>query len=165
MARPRKRRRRRAPEDAREALVAALDSLGLSDQVRRIKIAAVWAEAVGHRVAKRSEPHAFNRGVLTVRVQTAAWQNELSYLKADLIAALNKALGTPWVKDIKLIAGAVRPRPNALRTLPPVTPAEQARAREVAEVITDPEVRLQFASLMEKQARARRTEPKGPRHR
>ncbi len=49
---------------------------------------ALWEAAVGSRIARRTQPLRLERGVLSVRVATAAWANELSLLSADILALL-----------------------------------------------------------------------------
>lgn len=48
----------------------------------------LWEAAVGSRIAHRAQPVRLERGVLSVRVATAAWANELSLLSADILAQL-----------------------------------------------------------------------------
>ena len=49
-----------------------------------------WEEAVGSRVARRTQPLRLERGVLYVRVANAAWSNELSLLADDILAQLTR---------------------------------------------------------------------------
>lgn len=49
-----------------------------------------WEEAVGSRVARRTQPLRLDRGVLFVRVANSAWANELSLLADDILAQLAK---------------------------------------------------------------------------
>ncbi len=48
-----------------------------------------WEEAVGSRVARRTQPLRLERGVLYVRVANSAWANELSLLADDILAQLS----------------------------------------------------------------------------
>ena len=85
-----RKRRRGEPETAADAMVAAFSQAGLSDQARRLRIWSAWAACVGARIAQHTEPHTFSRGVLTVRTFSSAWQNELTFLKAEMITRLNE---------------------------------------------------------------------------
>lgn len=49
-----------------------------------------WEHAVGARIAARTEPYRLERGVLSVRVATAAWANELAMLSTPIIEHLRK---------------------------------------------------------------------------
>lgn len=153
----RRRRRRTTPEGSREALLATFKKMGLSDQVRKLQIFALWGSVVGPRIAKRTEPFTFSRGVLTLKVQSAAWQNELTYLEEDLLKKINTAVGERWVTSIRIVAGA--PRKRVDRKPPPLPPLSEPDRRVVestAAEISDPDVRACFRSLMEKEARAKR---------
>lgn len=68
-----------------------------------------WAEAVGPAVAENSRPAAVKGKVLTVNVTGSAWMQHLQFLKADLIARLNRALGEERVADIRFRVGPVGP--------------------------------------------------------
>ncbi len=52
---------------------------------------AEWTAIVGSRIASRTRVGKLNRGVLTVKVASSAWSNELSFLKTQLLAKLNRA--------------------------------------------------------------------------
>lgn len=64
-----------------------------------------WAEAVGPAVAENARPAAVKGRVLTVNVASSAWMQQLQFLKADLIAKLNRALGEERVADIRFRVG------------------------------------------------------------
>jgi predicted nucleic acid-binding Zn ribbon protein len=51
----------------------------------------LWEEAVGTRIANRAQPLRLERGILSVRVATSAWANELSLLADDILAQLTAA--------------------------------------------------------------------------
>lgn len=144
-------KRRRGPDLAGDALIGALSGLGLTDQARRLLILSVWAKAVGPDIAARTDPESFSRGVLVVRAQSAAWQNELTFLKAEITAKLNQVLGASLIKDIKIIAGAGRSRwrsgrPAWLTASP--TSDDLAQAEQASAPIADPELRGEFERLM-----------------
>jgi hypothetical protein len=154
--RPRKRRRRRELQPALDALLGALGKAGLTDQSRRLQIMAAWSTAVGARIAARTEPHVFSRGVLTIKVQTTAWQNELTFLKRDLVNRLNQVLGAHVVKELKMVGGTVHKRRSPERVeLPPLPSAQARRVADTAASIEDDEVRARFVALMEKELRRR----------
>ncbi|MEO0813182.1 MAG: DUF721 domain-containing protein, partial [Myxococcota bacterium] len=120
----------------------ALDRSGLTDQARRVRIAKVWREAVGAKLAERTAPESFNRGVLLVRAASAAWQNELTYLREELIGRINATLGTELVKDIKVLSGRFqRPKVPESRRKRPLTDREREAVDDAAQAIQDPELR------------------------
>ncbi len=146
-------------------VLGLLHKLGLTDQVRKLRISAAWAQAVGPEIAARTEPQSFRRGVLVVRSASAAWQNELTFLKAEIIAKVNEALGgKKAVTDLRVIAGQI----SRHRAPPPPPPWVTARptaedlevAADAAQAIDDPELRKQFerALLLDRRRRRLRTE-------
>lgn len=50
-----------------------------------------WRRIVGPRIAARTRVGKLFKGVLTVHVASSAWSNELSLLKSDLLARLQRA--------------------------------------------------------------------------
>jgi predicted nucleic acid-binding Zn ribbon protein len=64
-----------------------------------------WDMAVGETIAQNARPAAFKGSLLIVHVNSSAWIHQLQFLKNDLIAALNAALGQPLLTDIKFKIG------------------------------------------------------------
>ena len=116
------------------------------------KIWLIWETVVGAQIAAQAKPAGFRYGVLTVAVASAPWMQQLSYLKKEIVAKLNRRLGTELVKDIYLRAGrreAPAPEPIAARRKArPLSRDEKERIAERSAAITDPELRRAFASLM-----------------
>jgi len=50
-----------------------------------------WRSIVGPRIASRTRVGRLYRGVLTVKVASSAWSNELSLLKSELLGKLGRA--------------------------------------------------------------------------
>ncbi|MBI4704474.1 MAG: DUF721 domain-containing protein [Deltaproteobacteria bacterium] len=103
-----------------------------------------WEAAVGARVAARSLPLRLARGVLQVRVATAAWASELSLL-SDAIVARLRAAGIA-VDALRFSVGevpapAAPPRP--LRAGPAAAPEVPLppELRQRIERVGDPELR------------------------
>ena len=85
-----KRRGRRPNLKTPETIENVLDRAG-EDRFARKKLPIPmrdWRLAVGPRIADRALPMTLDRGVLTVRVATSVWANELSMLAPELIARL-----------------------------------------------------------------------------
>lgn len=141
------------------ALEEAFKSLGLTDVARRLKITQAWQRAVGPKISERTEPEAFRRGTLIVRTPSAAWQNELVFLRQEIIRKVNEALGSETVKELKIVTGRVQG--SVQKPLPPwvkATPHRDdiAKADATASVIADEGVRGVVSSLIEKALRYER---------
>ena len=146
-------RKKSLTKPAAHAVLGVLKKLGLTDQARKMRISAAWAQAVGPDIAARTEPQSFNRGVLVVKSASAAWQNELTFLKADIIARINEALeGRANVKELKVISGTITPRdyeeppPTWLNEAP--TEDDLDAARDTSLPIDDPEIKKSFERIL-----------------
>ncbi len=102
-----KRRKEVAP--AAEAIAAALAHNGLAAPLREHQLITDWRDMVGERVAARTWPDGLKARVLWVRVASSAWLHELTVLKAQLIAGIDRVMGEPrLVDDIRFHLGARR---------------------------------------------------------
>jgi len=63
----------------------------------------IWEETVGPTIANNTKPEAVSHGVLTIKVKTPAWRQELQFQKADIIKKLNHRLGKNTIKEIRFI--------------------------------------------------------------
>ncbi len=150
----RKKQSRHMPLEKNDfAMYRALKKVGLSDQAQRLHIFQCWRDAVGPKVAARTTPDMFRGGVLFVKVATPTWQQELSYLKKDIIDKLNQSLGKRMVHELKVICGrrpADQEKSQDTRRLPRPVPDDYAAAAAISTAIVCPEVRTAFEDLMAK---------------
>ena len=165
-----KKRGKREAVGIADALLSALREAGLKDQALKLEIASSYIDAVGQMIAKRSEPLSFSRGVLVIKSSSPAWQNELTFLKGDIIRQINAAIGTDAVKEIKVVAGnrgAYAPPPPApedprgdwVQEAP--TESDVREVEAVASDIEDPYIRQRFEAVMKLAKRADRHRPGG----
>ncbi|MEG3638693.1 DUF721 domain-containing protein [Magnetococcus sp. PR-3] len=101
-----------------------------------------WHRAISPHIAQHTEPVRLNKGVLTVRVDSASWAQELSFLKTELLQHLNQALPEPIVADMKFVQGPLkrrqqRPTKPPKTPLPPPRPDEQEKIRAIVADVTD----------------------------
>ncbi len=120
-----------------------------------------WEEAVGSRVARRTQPLRLERGVLYVQVANAAWSNELSLLTDDILAQLTER-GLA-VESLRFSVGTIS-RAQATRQSGPPKQAPPPDAElpselknQVAE-IEDPELKDAIAGAAAKLLAMRRDE-------
>lgn len=139
----------RVPEASGDVVGRTLQMMGLGNQTWRLDIFRRWPEAVGPKIAARTQPQSYSRGVLLVRAASATWQNELMFLRKTILARLNALLDEPRVLELKVISGHLPPAaPKAAKVLArPAEPTQQA-ARICAQAIPDAAVREAFASFM-----------------
>lgn len=83
--------RRPAPRPAAGALRAALDRA--APKTRLAAAQAVWADAVGERVAAAAEPVSESGGTLVLACSDPVWAQELDLMQEQLLARLRERLG------------------------------------------------------------------------
>ncbi|MEO5364793.1 MAG: DUF721 domain-containing protein [Magnetococcus sp. WYHC-3] len=119
-----------------------------------LRLAALWRELAGPVLAACSEPVGVNRDLLTVRVISPVWATQLSFLRPQLLARLQREDGLRHLRDVRFVTGELRYRP-ATPPPPPAPdpdpePEELRQAQEWTRVLQDPELRatLQRMALM-----------------
>jgi predicted nucleic acid-binding Zn ribbon protein len=68
----------------------------------------LWDDAVGETFAKNARPAAFKGKLLIVHVISSTWLHQLQFLKNDLVAKINTALGKPLIQEIKFKIGPLK---------------------------------------------------------
>jgi predicted nucleic acid-binding Zn ribbon protein len=84
-----------------QAIQELTRSFGIDKKLQQYEAVTRWAIIVGPQIAKETEPQKIEKGLLLVRVRKGVWRNELTMRKSEIIAKLNKAIGSEAVKDIK----------------------------------------------------------------
>ena len=72
-----------------------------------IQVWQVWDGIVGDVIAKNTKPAAFKGRILLVYVTSSTWVHQLQFLKDEMIAKLNEALGKSLIDDLKFKIGPV----------------------------------------------------------
>lgn len=62
----------------------------------------LWPEIVGPGVNRYTTRSFVDKGVLHVYISSAALKNELSFMRPQIIEAINTAVGTPVITEISL---------------------------------------------------------------
>ena len=70
-----------------------------------IKVWHVWNGVVGDPIAQNAKPAAFKGRILLVHVTSSTWIHQLQFLKEEMIAKLNEALGKALIDDLKFKIG------------------------------------------------------------
>ena len=84
-----------------DALDELVETLGIRKKLREQDVFTRWDEAVGERIAQVATPTRMLEGTLFVSVKSAAWRNELSMRKQEIVDRLNEILTDQIVRDIK----------------------------------------------------------------
>jgi predicted nucleic acid-binding Zn ribbon protein len=81
------------PELLRDALKRQIDRLGIARKLAGGRVLASFDEWVGPQIAARAKPESLMEGTLTLVVPDAAWRQELTMQKVQLIERINAAAG------------------------------------------------------------------------
>lgn len=92
------------PELLKFALSRQIRRLGCKGKLDGGRALASWAEVVGPQIARHARAESLSGGTLTVVVPDAAWRQELTFQKQDLIKRLNAALECDVVRELFLVA-------------------------------------------------------------
>ncbi len=67
----------------------------------------LWDGLVGEAIAKNAQPAAFKGKLLLVHVTSSTWMHQLQFMKEEIKAKVNNALGKNLIKEIKFKIGSV----------------------------------------------------------
>ncbi|MDY6903617.1 MAG: DUF721 domain-containing protein [Thermodesulfobacteriota bacterium] len=65
----------------------------------------IWEDVVGETVARNAQPVSLNGNTLIVHVTSSAWNQQLQFLKSDIIRQINQTSDTPLCTDLKCRIG------------------------------------------------------------
>ena len=65
-------------------------------------LAPLWPQVAGKPMARHSLPVAFEDGLLTLESDCTAWSAELRRMSNDILAQINRYLGVPAVRKLKV---------------------------------------------------------------
>ena len=83
-----------------DALERLLKSLKMQGKLEEHQAVARWPEVVGDRIAQHARAVFFDNGKLIVEVDSAAWRQELFYMKQEILDRLDRSFGKALVQDI-----------------------------------------------------------------
>lgn len=109
------------------ALDGVLSSLESGVRIRENQALYLWAHVTGPQVAAASEAVSVYEGVLIVRTRSSVWSQQLSFMKATILAELNKRIGKPVLRDIVFRAEGL-PEPAPTETAPEMPTEEELAA-------------------------------------
>ena len=66
-----------------------------------------WKNIAGDGAARHSKPETLRKGVLTVRVDSSVWMQELTMKKRNLLKGLKRAFGKDKIAEIHFKIGEI----------------------------------------------------------
>ena len=66
-------------------------------------LAPLWPQVAGKPMARHSRPVAFEDGLLTLESDCTAWSAEMRRMSDDILTRINRYLGVPAVRKLKVL--------------------------------------------------------------
>ena len=136
--------------------------LGFESSLRLTRLRARWDELIGPPVSFHSWPVFFERGTLTLAVESPAWLQQLSFYSEEI----KSKLSVFEIRDIKMRVGSIpeRDRLKHEETAPhPIPDKARGFIKDETSGISDPELKEQIAKTMEAWAGRRLARSRGPK--
>ena len=95
--------RRQKTQSLGEALVDYMRETGLEQPLLVQKVPSLWRSVMGDMVAVLTRKIEVKDGVLFVYLNSAALKAQLFECRYELVAKMNEALGSPLIKDVRLL--------------------------------------------------------------
>ena len=84
-------------------ILDSINKLGYAERLLKQNAVLRWPEIVGDIIAAESEAQRIDDDTLIVKVNKPAWRQQLSFIKADLLAKINSQIGDGYIRDIRFI--------------------------------------------------------------
>ena len=91
------------PEKIGGLILDALSRMGLADRIHKQSAVLSWSEIVGEDISKETKALKIDNNTLVVKVYKAAWRQQLTFLKEELLKKVETQLGKGVVEDIRFI--------------------------------------------------------------
>ena len=90
-------------QELKNAITALLKNNNLEKGVNQNNALLIWASTVGKKIAQNTSPDKVEHGVLTIKVKSPTWRQELIFEKQKILKKLNKKLGKNTIREIRFI--------------------------------------------------------------
>ena len=88
------------PESVGSIFEAFIQKAGYAVPLKEWEVVSNWEQVAGEQIARRARCERVEDGVLYVKVESAPWRQELSYMKDMLKESALKNTGCRTIKDI-----------------------------------------------------------------
>jgi hypothetical protein len=149
------------PERTSELVEPLFKWLKLDEPARAFRALRAFSRAAGPRIRAIARAERLRSGTLYVRVQTAAWSQELTVLKSALVEKLKRTPGGEAIEDVRFHVGPLDELPNweeieapkssvARADAKPARDVQLEELRKTIEQVSDPELRAELSLLCAK---------------
>ncbi len=94
---------KREPELIRNLILDSIEKMGLGERIQKQSAVVRWNQIVGDKIALETKALRVDGNVLIVKAYKAAWRQQLTFLKDELLSRLESDLGRDCIKDIRFI--------------------------------------------------------------
>ena len=91
------------PEKIGSLIQDSIAKMGYADRLRKQSAVLRWSEIAGSIIAAESEAVRVDGDTLVVKVHRAAWRQQLVFLKAEILAQIERKIGKGYIRDIRFI--------------------------------------------------------------
>jgi predicted nucleic acid-binding Zn ribbon protein len=85
-----------------DILAGVMRSMGLEKRLLERRVIENWPELAGPDIARFAKAMRVQRGILYLKVESAAWSQELLFLKPKILERVNERFGSGLVRDIRI---------------------------------------------------------------
>ena len=126
----------------------------LGQKLLEVRLQKEWPSIVGQPLAKHSSPDSIRFHKLYLVVENSVWLQQLVFLKPAILQALQTRIPELSLVDIVLRLGTLSPPKAQPEEISPPnrapSPEHLARARELAQRVSNPELRETISQTMAK---------------
>ena len=90
-------------EQLKKVLKKTIENSGFKNAILQENAVSAWSDVVGKNISEISKATSVDRGVLFIKVESAAWKQELYMQKNEIINKINKKIGSKAIKEIRLV--------------------------------------------------------------
>ena len=83
-----------------EAIRQLFRSYHLDDKVAEVRIREMWEQVMGAPIKRYTGKIYFNKGVLTIYIESAPLRQDLQFTKSSIIDRINEELGEKVVREL-----------------------------------------------------------------
>jgi len=93
-------KKRKAPQKLGDIMHSVLSERGYLDSCYEAEVIKKWSIIVGERIAQVTECTEIRDGIIYIKVSSASWRQELSFLKKEIIEKIKNETRCAKIKDI-----------------------------------------------------------------